>query len=1375
MSNTTELSEAKRALLEKYLQGNRQQKKTGSGTIPQRTKGSVVPLSFGQQQMWLLSQLITAPVYNETITVHLPGPLAVAPLEQSFNEIIRRHEAWRTNFPVIDGQPVQMVQPTRTFTLPVVDLRHLPEAERETEAIRIVTEKALLPFDLAHDPLLRPTLIRLADADHRLYLTMHHIIFDGISHYQIFLPELRTLYEAYSTGHPSPLPELPLQYGDFAVWQREWLQGNVLSEQLNYWKQQLLDAPTILELPSDRPRPAHQSYQGNRSPFTIPRPLTDKLKALGHHEGVTLYMTLVAAFQTLFYRYTNQEDILISTATGDRKPAETQQLLGYFLNTVVLRTRISGNLIFRELLKHIREVILDAHAHQDLPFEYLVRELQPERHLGYNPIVQVMMSLEPPFPVLPCGWTITLTDIQTKTARFDVCMELDERPEGLVGWFEYSTDLFDESTIIRMIGHWQTLLASIVQNPAQPIAELPLLTEGEQRQLLIEWNNSATDYPKDQCLHQLFEAQVKSTPDAVAVVFDDTTITYRALNSKANQLAHYLQRLGVKPEVLVGICVERSLDMLVALLGILKSGGAYVPLDPSYPQERLAFMLQDAQVHVLVTQGHLRPQLPQSQVRTVLLDYDWSEIALCAEENPSSQIIPDNLAYVLYTSGSTGTPKGTMIHHRGLVNYLTWATKKYEVEQSKGSLVYSSLSFDLTVTGLFAPLLSGRSVTLANEDKDALIKALSKGGFSFVKLTPAHLELLAQWLPPEVAAKATARLIVGGEALYGESLNYWRQHAPNTRIINEYGPTETVVGCSIFELAARDAAPGAIPIGRPIANVNLYVLDTHRQPVAVGVSGELYIGGDGLARGYLNRPELTSERFIPHPFSTIPGERLYRTGDLVRYRPDGIIEFLGRIDHQVKLRGFRIELGEIEETLRQSPEVQETVVVVREDTHDDKRLVAYVVPTPGQTPTTESLRNVSKKRLPEYMVPSSFIFLDVLPLTPNGKVDRNALPVPETTREATEDTYVAPSSLVQQQLIEIWEELLNIRPIGIRDNFFSLGGHSLLAARMVNKIEQICGKKLPLSALFADATIEHLVHVLLEGTDKTSHTPFLAIQTQGTKRPFFYFHGDWTGAAFYCLQVARSLGMDQPFYALEPYKFDALAIPPTFEDVAKAHIQSIRAIQPEGPYLLGGWCTGGLTIYEMARQLRAQGQEVDLLVMLDPTPPAHLKSIRRTISQLGTLLRQDENIQLNWFLHLRHIYRYLRYSHYRKTAHEASTKTLIPSKVQQKQNRKSLIKSKFAELVSNAKTLRKDWTGIFEWVASAYDPDLYPDKLTFLWDSEDPKRRAGWEKVLATANAISYDMPGTHITCRTEHLPELIEHLRLCLNQAQETETTSVE
>lgn len=1366
MANTRELSEAKRALLEKYLHGDLPQTPQNGNSIPRRPLEQDAPLSFGQQQLWLLAQLIPdIPVYNECVTIQIPGPLDITVLEQSFHEIFRRHEAWRTSFQVVDGQPVQVIHPTLNFNLPVMDLRHLPKAKREIEALRLAKEDGKKPFNLAQIPLLRALLTRLRDEEYRLFLTLHHIIFDGITIYQVFLPELSAIYEAFSNGRPSSLPELSIQYADFAAWQRGRLQGQVLENQLAYWKKQLKGAPTNLELPTDRPRQHEPTYQGAMYRFMVPKVLTDALRDLSNREGVTLYMTLLAAFNTLLYRYTGHDDILVGTTTAGRKRAELQKLMGIFINTQVIRTNLSGNPNFRELLDRVKEVTLAAHEYQDLPFEYLVKALQPEREQGQNPLFQVLMLLEPPVLVLPSRWSLTHMDVNTDTAKFDLSLVLEDRPEGFIGRFEYSTDLFDATTIERMAGHWRTLLEGIVANPEQRLSELLLLTEAERHQLLVEWNATQTTYPKDMCIHQLFEEQVERTPDAVALVLDEHEMTYRELNMRANQLAHCLQQLGVGPGTLVGLCMERSQEMVVGLLGILKVGGAYVPLDPAYPKDRLAFMLEDTQAPVLVTQEQFIELLPAQGVQVVSLNPEWEAIAQESQQNLLNEVNAESLAYVMYTSGSTGKPKGVEIRHRSITRLL-FGVEYTCLDATRTILHMAPISFDAATFEVWGALLHGARCVLCPEripTPKSIGSLIRKRNVTTAWLTASLFNAIIDEAPDVLTG--LEQLLTGGEALSVAHIRRAFDLLPTVQLINGYGPTEgTTFTCCypIPRWLSEDIR--SIPIGRPIGNTQVYILDRYLNPVPIGVPGELHIGGAGVARGYLSRPELTQEKFIVNPFSDETGTILYKTGDLVRYLPDGTIEFLGRSDQQVKLRGFRIELGEIEVVLGHHPIVQKALVLARQNKREDKRLVAYVVPRQDQSITVNELIRYLKERLPDYMVPSNFVLLDALPLTSNGKLDYHALPKPTTVRNIMEEGLEAPLLTVHYQLTQIWEELLNVRPIGIRDNFFELGGHSLVAARLVDRLERVFGKKLPLATFFGAPTIEGLAEVLMGEENARSRTPLVAVQVGKSKRPFFFLHGDWIGGGFYCINLARHLGADQPFYVLEPYKFEDLPVPPTFEAMAAAHIEALRAFQPEGPYLLGGFCNGGLMAYEMARQLEAQGQAVELLALIDPASPGDHSKVHSAITRFGSLLHISQEKQLELFLR----YIYLRIASYRNRVKNAARG--LNGEPENKRTTGGPERSKIARLFPTVEALRYPWAGIYRWVAAGYDKlKPYSGKITLFWASEAFAHCGPWRKVSKAKDAEAHIFPGTHFSCKTTNLPIVAERLSIYLKNAQES------
>ncbi|NEU81442.1 non-ribosomal peptide synthetase [Nostoc sp. UIC 10630] len=1032
--------------------------------IPSIERSEELPLSFAQQRMWFLYQLESqSPFYNEGLQLRVAGVLNVEALQQSINEIIRRHEILRTIFPAVDGKPLQVIFPSLALAMPVLDLQGIEESEVQ----QIVTKEARQPFDLSNGPLLRVTLLRLGSESHILVLIMHHIITDGWS-MGIFIQELSTLYRGFTLNSPLILAELPIQYADFAVWQRQWLTEEIQKQQLNYWKQQLADAPPLLELPTDKPRPAVQTFCGATQEFQIDQNLSKQIKTFSQQSGATLFHTLLAAFVVLMFRYSGQDDICIGSPIANRNRREIEPLIGFFVNTLVLRNQIKGNPSFNEFLSQVRQVATSAYTHQDVPFEQVVEALQPERSLSYNPLFQVVFVLEN-FLLdtleLP-DVTLTPQFVERGTSQFDLTLAVWETKAGLIGSWEYNSDLFEADTIARMTSHFQTLLAAIIANPNQSIGELPMLSQPERHQLLVEWNDTYTPYPHSKCIHELFEEQVEKTPDAIAVVYENESLTYQQLNLRANQLAHYLHTLGVKPEVLVGICIERSPLMLVGLLGILKAGGAYVPLDPAYPQERLAFMLADAQVSVLLTQESLVTTLPPHQARVVCLDSaTFSTIA----ENLPHTVTTDNLAYVIYTSGSTGRPKGVQIEHRGLLNLVFWHQQAFAVSSLDRVTQVAGVAFDACGWEIWPYLTAGASIHFPDDEtrlypeqmRDWLLsKAIT---ISFLPTPMAEKVLSLNW-----PANAALRTLLTG----GDQLHQYPSTSHPFEVVNNYGPTENTVVATSGTVPKRQQAYLPPAIGRAIANTQVYILDSLLQPVPIGVTGELYIGGESLARGYLHRPDLTAERFIRNPFA--PEGRLYRTGDLVCYQADGNIEFLGRIDHQVKIRGFRIELSEIEATLTQHPQVRDAVAIAREDIPGVKSLAAYIIPELTQ-PTSNELRLFLKSKLPNYMVPASFTFLEVLPITPNGKVDRRALPVPEFDSDEF-TSFVSPHTHTQEVLAKIWRDVLVLKQVGIHDNFFELGGDSIISMQIIAKANQ-AGLKLTPKQLFQHQTIAELATV----------------------------------------------------------------------------------------------------------------------------------------------------------------------------------------------------------------------------------------------------------------------------------------------------------
>jgi len=1044
--------------------------------IRPRSESDERQLSFAQQRLWFIDQLDPGKAtYNIPFAVSLKGSLDVTTLERAFGEIIRRHEVLRTTFVAHGGQPSLVVDSPSKYRFETFDLRAIPEHERRLEAQRLATEEAQRPFDLMRGPLLRAELLRVDNDEHIVLVTLHHTVSDGWST-GVLIRESAIFYEAFLSGRSAPLQDLPIQYSDFAAWQRERLNGRLLEDQLAYWRNQLEDRPPILELPTDRPRPPVQTYRGRKRMFAIDGDLRVELRSLGRSEGATLFMTLFAAFASLLHRYSGQYDFTVGTPVAGRNRAETENLIGFFVNTLVLRADISGEPSFRELLHRVRETILGALAHQELPFQHLVELLQPDRDLSHTPMFQVWFVLQnaPLAPLEFPGLTLTPMNVDSGVAQFDLMLDLSDNERGLSGLFMYNSDLFDQETIDRMIEHFVLLLKSAVEDPECPISNLNLLSPAEKERLVVEWNDTRTDIVRHHCAHEMFEEQAALHPDRIAVQAAAELVTYRELNRRANQLANYLRGFGVGPDVIVGVCLKRSVEMVVGILGVLKAGGAYLPLDPTRPIEHLAFLRSDSQSPLLVTQSDLQDALPSDASIAVCLNDDWDQISTASADNLSAFALTDSLAYLIYTSGSTGRPKGVAIEHRNLVNYLAWSSEAYKATHGGGAPVHSSIAFDLTVTSLFAPLVSGSSVTLVDEDQGleglSLVMRDSRD-FSLIKITPAHLEVLSRLTPESQAAGKTRAMVIGGEALNWASLEFWRKHAPETRLINEYGPTETVVGCCVYEAGEEPHQGSGVPIGQSIANTQLYVLDHRGNLTGTGVYGELHIGGDGVGRGYLGRPDHTAEKFIPDPFGRRPGARLYSSGDIARRLVDGNIAFGGRVDQQLKLRGYRIEPAEIEAVLKDHPGVFESAVILREDAPGDSRLIGYVAADSEHKPSVDELIRHLKRRLPEYEVPSALVVLDSIPLTANGKVDLEALPEPPSRTYNVEWSYVAPGTEVEIRLAQIFAEVLRAEMVGVHDNFFDLGGHSLLAVQVISRVRETFGVEIQVRELFEAPTI----------------------------------------------------------------------------------------------------------------------------------------------------------------------------------------------------------------------------------------------------------------------------------------------------------------
>jgi amino acid adenylation domain-containing protein len=1037
--------------------------------------------SFSQQRLWFLDKLLPGdPAYNIPVLMLFEGSLDLAVLGHALGAMVRRHEALRTTFAAAkDGQPVQVIGPLPAAPppLPVVDLSGLAEEERQPETLRRVVEESLVPFDLVRGPLVRFYLFRLDAEKVFLHLTIHHIVSDGVS-IGVFVRDLLALYTAFAAGKPSPLPELAVQYADFAAWQRAWLQGEALEKQVSFWRQQLSGAPAVIELPTDRPRPAVQTSNGARRFLILPAPLVQRLSALGRGERATLFMTLQAVFNALLGRYSGQEDVLVGWPIAGRNRSELEGMIGFLANILVLRTDLRGEPGLKQLLARTRETALGAYSHQDLPFEQLVEELKPERHLSHNPIFQVFFVLHHVAggPLQPPGLTVRMPSIDNKTTRGDLLLAFSEvRDGGLSGFFEYNTDLFDAGTIERMSGHFVNLLSAAMEEPDTATDVLPILSPDERRQIVEAWNDTARKVPAG-AVHQLFEREAARNPQAAALVFDGDgeSLTYADLNARANRLAHRLRAVGVGPESLVGLCLERSAEMVVALLAVQKAGGAYVPLDPTYPPDRIAYVLEDSGARVLVTQPELRYTLPADDLEVVEIEPGPDAFAEESAENPDVAVGPESLAYVIYTSGSTGRPKGVEVRHGGVVNFLASMAAEPGVSGSDALLAVTTISFDIAGLELYLPLSVGGKVVLASRDTATdgprLASVLAASGTTVMQATPATWRML---LASGWKGAPGLKVLCGGEALPRDLAAELLARVGS--LWNVYGPTETTIWSTVTRVTEESLRGFAVPIGRPIANTAVVLLDRRFEPVPVGLPGEAYIGGLGVARGYHGRPDLTAERFVPDPFAKDPGSRMYRTGDVARYLPSGDVVYLRRADYQVKVRGYRIELGEIEAALARHPAVAQTVVVVR-----DEQLAAYYVPAEGHAASVGSLRAALREELPDYMIPSFFVSLPELPLTPNGKVDRKALPAADGARPDLGREYVAPEGLVQEKLAAIWAEVLRVERVGATDNFFELGGHSLMATQVLSRVQEAFGVELPLRAMFDSPTVVGLSEAVIQ-------------------------------------------------------------------------------------------------------------------------------------------------------------------------------------------------------------------------------------------------------------------------------------------------------
>ncbi len=1355
------LSPAKRALLQQKLRALAREEKR---TIEPRADRSTAPLTVNQESLWFLEQLNpNTSLYNLSDAMRLSGALRLDAVQHALDTIVARHEALRTTFVEGDGEPQQIIHEAMRVPLAQFDVSAQPDAE--AEALRWLSREAETPFDLRRGPLARFMLVRLNAQEHILLVLLHHIISDGWS-VGVFWQEFAPLYTSFVKGIDAALPALPIQFGDYAAWTRA--QKNV-GEQIAYWKTQLADAPALLELPTDRPRPAVQSFRGAQFIQYFPNELRHDLKALSQQAGCTLFMTLLAGFNALLARYTGQEDLVVGTPLAGRTVTETESLIGFFVNVLALRTDLTGDPTFRELLQRVRDTTLGAFSHQDLPFEHLVAELRPERSLSYNPIFQTAFALQTESNAalsLP-GLQLSPVKLGSITAKFDLLVSVCEVPAGLRVVVEYNTDLFEAATIERLLQHYQTLLTGIVANPLRRVSELPLLSAAEAQRILVEWNDTTTTYPNDVCLAQLFEAQAARTPDGIAVVAGDLSLTYRELNRRANQVAHFLRARGVGPDTLVGLFTERSLLMVIGVLGILKAGGAYVPLDADYPKARLQFMLEDANAPVLLTQQTLRARLPETTAEIVCLDADWEAMAAQSEANPMPCTTPEHLAYVIYTSGSTGQPKGVAVPQRA-VNRLVFNTNYVQLDRTDCIAQVSNVSFDAATFELWGALLHGAKLVLIAKDialsPPAFVAQLREHNVTTLFLTTALFNLLAREVPD--AFRTLKTLLFGGEACDPAAVRDVLNNGAPQRLLHVYGPTESTTFASWHLIEAVPEGATTIPIGRPLSNTTLYLLDRHLNLVPVGVPGELYVGGDGLAREYWRRPALTAEKFISSaecgmrsaesiPNSEFRIPKLYRTGDIARYRPDGSIEFIGRKDHQIKLRGFRVELGEIEAALLQHEAVQDCIVLVNEHKTSGKRLIAYCVTT-APLPTTE-LRAFLQQRLPDYMLPAVFMHLDELPLNPNGKVDRSKLPLPDLTLSATAITPAQDELALR--LTWLWEQVLSVSPIGVEDNFFDLGGHSLLAVRLFTEIEKTFGVQLPLATLFQAPTVAQLAELLRQRGWQPTWKSLVALRPNGTRPPFFCVHAVGGNVLEYN-DLARHFAADQPFYGLQSLGLDGQSAPLTsIEAMAAAYIAEMRQIQPTGPYYLGGRSFGGTVAFEMARQLHEQGERVALLAMLDSYPLGWLKLCTEAEAQQYEAAFLQRRLQRHW--------------EQWKPLRLADKATYVLNKAQYKKRKYKHLWWRLQQRFNHtpAPSLHGTLRHIEELnyrAAKQYVPQVYPGAITFFCAEEEisvEESVTGWQTLAAGGVEVIY-VPGDHQTMIHEpQVQQLAAQLMQCLQR----------
>ena len=1412
------ISEAKRDLLEKYLRGEVKQQPTSPRRISPCLPGSPLQLSFAQERIWFLDQLNpNSAAFNVPLNVPLSVAVDTDALRRSVNEVVRRHDVLRTTFRNTDGRPELVVEPELNIELPVVDLTSYQECEREAKARALLSEEEQTPFDLTRGPLIRTKLFRLADDDHRFLVNMHHIVSDGWS-LVLFFQELSAIYDAFSRGEQSPLADVAVQYADYAVWQREWLQGETLQKQLNYWKKQLGGELPLLELPTDRPRPAVQTFNGAREWLSLSEQLTDSVLALSQREGATLFMTLLATFKVLLHRYCGQEDVIVGSPIANRPQTETESLIGFFLNNLALRTDLSGDPSFREALARVRKTALEAYANQDVPFEKLIEALKPERDLSRTPIFQVYFNLfnfgadiKLPGSDETVSFVEAWAESDEKLSKFDLTLYAGLQGRELKLALVYNTDLFDASSVALMLAHFRTLLEAAVTNPEKCISELPLRREEEVgqeplRSHRVRPGNAFIEFRKEeieQSIPDRFATQVRNYPNRLAVKSEKHEWTYEELDAAVNRITQSILRLRRDGEERVALLFEHDAPMVAGMLGALRAGKTYVPLDPNHPRERLAQIIEHSQATALLTNNKnlaLAEELTKSGLQLINIDAASSKALPFQTPLPLPKVGPDRLAYILYTSGSTGEPKGVMQNHRNVLHYIRVYTNNLHLNADDRLTLLSSYCFDASVMDIYGALLNGATLYPIDIKEDGLAglpEYLIADKITVYHSTPTVYRYFVNELTgaDETLDFPNLRLVVlGGEKVNRTDVELYKQHFANHCLfVNGLGPTEATVSLQNFIDKQTKIAGDSVPVGFPVADTEVLLLNKAGKPAEV--SGEIAIKSAHVALGYWRNTEATAAAFSTSAMATdrgssptvregSNGHRIYRTGDMGRRLPDGSIRFEGRKDFQIKIRGFRVELGEIESALARSLQVREGVVMAQENGAGDTKLVAYVVPrhvgarhavplqnaSPalGEALSTE-LREFLKQTLPEYMVPASFVMLDSLPLTSSGKLNRRALPAPEKfdTQQNQSSTLAAPQTPLEKQLATIWSELLEVKAIGVNDNFFELGGHSLLAVRLFAQIEKRLGKRLPLATLFQAPTVAQLASVIQKDWTPawSSLVEIQAGQSSQhavSKPPFFCVHA-LGGNVLEYYDLARHLGEDQPFYGLQSAGLDGSRPPHTrVEDMAAHYIREMRELQPEGPYFIGGRSLGGMVAFEMARQLKAQGQAIGLLALLDTYPSGYAKLFRNEATLRAALGRGLKRTKAH-LANLRNL------SHQERISYLIKKARFAPDKLKGHIWRR--LYSSYEKVGRPLPRALRDIKEFNSLAVRAYVPQVYDGHVTLFWASADLRSSLdlveGW-RALAGGGIEVHEIPGSHLDIVKEpHVGELASKLISCLHRAQ--------